>query len=57
MQDHVLYQTGDTDAPESIKDGNGSVVLGLCRHCGAAERDLDEVPHCPGRKLRDRDAK
>lgn len=37
---HVLYKTGDADAPDVIKDSNGEVVLGLCRACGAAEIDL-----------------
>ena len=39
---HVLYEKGDTDAPESIKDRNGDIVLGLCKRCGAAEADLIE---------------
>lgn len=41
-QQHVLYQTGDQDAPEVIKDRNGEVVLGLCRRCGRGERELDQ---------------
>lgn len=39
---HVLYETGDVDAPESIKDRNGDVVLRLCRRCGAGEIELEE---------------
>lgn len=33
---HVLYETGDQDAPEQIKDRNGEVVLAMCRKCGGA---------------------
>lgn len=40
--DHVLYRTGDANAPSSIKDGNGDVALGLCRKCGRGERELEE---------------
>lgn len=41
MTKHVLYATGDPDAPDSIKDRNGDVVLGLCRVCGKGKADLD----------------
>lgn len=37
---HVLFKTGDADAPEVIKDRNGEVVLGLCRHCNKGEIEL-----------------
>lgn len=37
---HNLYLTGDPDAPASVKDGNGEVVLGLCRDCGKGESEL-----------------
>ncbi len=40
-KEHVLYETGDEDAPDIIKDRNGEVVLGLCRKCGLGESDLD----------------
>ena len=40
--DHILYETGDKDAPDVIKDRNGEVVLGLCRLCGKAEIELSE---------------
>jgi len=40
--EHVLYETGDKDAPESIKDSNGEVVLGLCRKCWRGEIELAE---------------
>lgn len=39
---HDLYQTGDDDAPDAIKDRNGEVVLGLCRRCGKGESLLIE---------------
>jgi hypothetical protein len=38
---HVLYKTGDADAPDVIKDRNGEVVLGLCRVCGRGEIELE----------------
>ena len=38
---HDLYMTGDPDAPNSIKDGDGDVVLGLCRKCGKGEAELE----------------
>lgn len=40
--EHDLYKTGDPDAPDSIKDSNGEVALGLCRRCKRAERELEE---------------
>lgn len=46
---HVLYETKDSDKPQSICDGNGEVVLGLCRICGGAESSL--ATNCPGRTL------
>ncbi len=46
---HVLYETGDKDAPDQIKDSNGEVALGLCKVCGGAEAALPT--DCPGRKL------
>lgn len=39
---HDLYKTGDHDAPYTIKDRNGEVVLGLCRNCEKAEIELSE---------------
>lgn len=38
--EHVLYETGDADAPNAIKDRNGDVVLALCRNCDKSEIDL-----------------
>lgn len=46
---HDLYKTGDTEAPEVIKDGNGEVVLGLCKKCGRGEIELSEP--CDGPSL------
>jgi hypothetical protein len=49
LSEHDLYKTGDSDAPESIKDSNGEVVLALCRKCGRGESELEEDGgHCPG---------
>lgn len=42
MRQHQLYETGDTDAPDILKDRNGAVVLRMCRACGRAEASLDE---------------
>ena len=47
MAEHVLYKTGDKDAPDVIKDANGEVVLGLCRYCNKGEIELLEHPECP----------
>lgn len=38
---HELYKDGDDDAPGCVKDGNGAIVLGMCRKCGKAESQLD----------------
>lgn len=45
---HDLYKTGDKDAPDQIKDGNGEVALGCCRRCGEGEGTL--AASCPGPK-------
>lgn len=44
---HILYQTGDNDAPKSIKDSNDEVVLNMCKLCGKAESELvnEECEH------------
>ena len=47
---HLLYETGDADAPAEIKDRNGEVVLALCRVCRRAEGDLTRF--CYGEPLR-----
>ena len=43
---HVLFKTGDDDAPSAITDSNGDVVLALCRNCHRGEVELDEHPEC-----------
>lgn len=40
---HDLYTDADVDVPSCIRDQNGSVVLGLCKRCGRAESELDEL--------------
>lgn len=42
---HVLYTDADPDAPLCVRDGNGQVVLALCKNCGMGEADLASV--CP----------
>ncbi|MCP3017443.1 hypothetical protein [Cupriavidus basilensis] len=37
---HTLYEKGDPDAPESIKDRNGDIALRLCKICGRGEFEL-----------------
>ena len=51
---HVLYNTGDEDAPQVILDGNGEVALGLCRVCGGAECEL--TTDCPEELLTTKDS-
>jgi len=46
--EHKLYESFDDDAPDTIRDGNGEVVLALCKVCGMAEVQLDDCPECPG---------
>lgn len=41
-QTHVLYEKGDIDAPDVIKDRNGDITLGLCKVCGKGEAELSE---------------
>lgn len=49
--EHVLYETSDPDRPDVICDGNGEVVLGLCRKCGRGEIELEgDGGACPGRR-------
>lgn len=45
INSHRLYKDGDEDAPDEIKDRNGSIVLQMCRDCGAYEADLED--YCP----------
>lgn len=42
---HVLYTDADQDAPLCVRDGNGQVVLALCKNCNQGEADLASV--CP----------
>ena len=49
---HTLYKTGDTNVPSSICDLNGEVVLGMCKVCKRAERELEE-PCTPYPRLRE----
>jgi hypothetical protein len=49
MPEHILYKTGDEDAPYAIKDRNGEVVLALCRICNGAEASMPT--QCPGVKM------
>lgn len=44
---HVLYKDGDDDAPNTIKDSNGDIALGLCRICGAGEIELEKPCFTP----------
>lgn len=40
--EHELFETGDSDAPNYIRDRNGDVVLGMCRRCRKGEIELDQ---------------
>lgn len=51
MTDHILFETGDPDAPDVIRDRNGEVVLGLCRRCGRAEIELSEPCQTPAERV------
>lgn len=42
LASHTLYKRGDVGLPEAIRDGNGDVVLGLCRVCGRGEIELEQ---------------
>lgn len=54
--EHILFETGDPDAPDCIKDRNGEVVLGLCKECGRGEVELQEDGGaCPGPRPKDHD--
>lgn len=43
---HDLYATCDEDTPEAICDGNGEVVMALCRKCNRMEYELHTHPVC-----------
>src|SRR5262249_36837730 len=38
--DHDIYEDGDADAPDRVKDRNGDVVLHVCRRCGKTQVEL-----------------
>lgn len=40
MKKHILFQNGDADAPCTIKDGHGQVVLNMCKICMKGEAEL-----------------
>ena len=40
-----FYKTGDQDAPKSILDRNGEVVLSMCKVCGKAEGEIGASKH------------
>jgi len=42
-ESHYLYKTGDSDAPDVLKDRNGEVVLAMCRKCSCAEAELEQT--------------
>lgn len=46
---HVLYEQGDDNVPNQLKDANGDIVLAQCKVCGAAEIELEVA--CTGEKL------
>lgn len=46
MDYHDIYEQGDADVPEQIKDRNGDVALRMCRRCGRAEIELQDTPNC-----------
>lgn len=39
---HELYKDGEANIPDSIKDRNGQVALGLCKNCKKGEADLSQ---------------
>lgn len=42
---HDFFKSGDTDAPDAIKNSYGEVCLAMCRRCRQAEAELEET--CP----------
>jgi hypothetical protein len=49
---HTFYTNADSNRPDAICDGNGSVCLALCKVCGQAEVELEDS--CPGRPVETR---
>ncbi len=57
MPNHILFKTGDNDAPSSIKYSSGEVALEQCRVCGKVAIELEA--ECQGQRKKhyaDRDA-
>ena len=49
---HALWNENDPDCPETLKDSNGDVVLGMCKVCSKGEGELpDNGGHCVGGKV------
>lgn len=46
--EHILYTDNDSNRPNIICDNNGQTVLAMCKICGLAESDLQDIPKCPG---------
>ncbi len=40
---HTCYDDNDVNVPDQIKDSNGQVALGQCKHCGKAEIELGQT--------------
>lgn len=40
--EHDLYTDADQNRPRAVCDGNGQVVLDLCKRCGRGESELVE---------------
>lgn len=52
--EHILYQKGDDNVPDSIQDRNGDITLGLCKICGRGEADLsNDSGACPGATVKE----
>ncbi len=47
--EHVFFNKGDKNAPESIKDRNGDIALHYCKICRQAEGELEK--ECPGKNV------
>lgn len=45
---HILFHRKDDYIPQSIQDGNGDIVLAMCKVCGAGEIELEQP--CTGRR-------
>jgi hypothetical protein len=54
--EHDVFTDADADRPDVICDGNGQVVLELCKQCGLGESELLDTPECPGERRAGREA-